>query len=36
MEKTIKEAALWLAFFAGATVFCYGFAAIMALVCSWI
>ena len=36
MKKTIKEASFWLACFAIGAVFCYGLAAIVSLVCSWL
>lgn len=39
MEKfanVVKECALWLASFSIGAVFCYGLAAIVALVCGWL
>ena len=39
MEKfahVVKECALWLVCFAIGAVFCYGLAAIVALVCGWL
>ena len=34
--RVVKESALWLVCFAIGAVFCYGLAAIVSLVCSWL
>lgn len=39
MEKfarVVKEGALWIAFFVVATVFCYGVAAVLGIICNFL